>query len=414
MVGLSKQSKIDIISTVILIGFVSTFLSGMVLSATGMILNLFSFLFASADVFSDFALTHQATLYTTPYTLHISQFNYFAITYQLAALLGCLPEDVALYLVCSIFILFFMGLCKKYLTQGGRVVTLKNMLIFSFLSYPFVFALSRANYECILFILISLFVFFYSDVRKAKLTAIFLALSIAMKLFPAVFLILYLGDKRYKEVVYISLLALAISIAGYAFLENGLIKNIQDHLINLALYNRDYAIGNGGLAFGHSLYGLVKFFMAYCAPLFYIHNISHIFKVYSVVSFAIFFYITWYLLKVETVFWKKIALLVFCMDLLPHVSADYKLLYLYLPIFLFIDAKESSCFDGCYAVVFALLLMFKSYWYFQFAPEAQIVPFSVNTSVVLNPILMLVAIGFILYQGLSRRHKVADSTTLSL
>lgn len=404
MTALNKQSKIDIISTMILIGFITTLLKGLLLSSKGMLVHIFPFLFSSPNMFSDFYLTHQATLYATPYTLHVSHFNYFASTYHLAKLIGFLPEKVGLYLIGTTFILFFMGLCRKYLNQGGAIATLKNSLIFSFLSYPFAFALSRGNYECILFMLITLFVIYYPDIRKAKITACLLALSIAMKLFPAVFLILYLGDKRYKEVVYISLLALAISVVSYALLQQGLVKNIQDHLINLSLYNKDYAIGNGGLAFGHSLFGMLKFFMAHLWPSSYTQNTIYLFKLYPFIAFFLFFSITFYLLKIETVFWKKIALLVLCMDLLPHVSADYKLLYLYLPAFLFIDTKETSCFDSCYALIFSLLLMFKSYNYYQFSPETQIVPFAVNNSVFLNPIIMMVAIGLIVYQGLFRRN----------
>jgi len=76
-----------------------------------------------------------------------------------------------------------------------------------------------------------------------------------------------------------------------------------------------------------------------------------------------------HLYKYEALYWKKIALLVCCMNLLPFVSSDYKLLHLFIPFFLFVNAPRAPR-DTFYAALFAFLLIPKPYWRLVSFPEA--------------------------------------------
>jgi hypothetical protein len=71
-----------------------------------------------------------------------------------------------------------------------------------------------------------------------------------------------------------------------------------------------------------------------------------------------------YVVLVEKEMWRRTALLVFAMLLLPHISADYKLLHLYLPLFLFVNSASRSRLDHLFVVLFGLLLIPKDYYYF--------------------------------------------------
>jgi tetratricopeptide (TPR) repeat protein len=75
--------------------------------------------------------------------------------------------------------------------------------------------------------------------------------------------------------------------------------------------------------------------------------------------------ITLYVLFIKADLWKKVALLTFAALLFPHVSADYKLIHLFLPLVLFINAPGGFRHDKLFTWFFGLLLIPKSYHYFQ-------------------------------------------------
>ena len=57
------------------------------------------------------------------------------------------------------------------------------------------------------------------------------------------------------------------------------------------------------------------------------------------------------------------ALIVFAMLLLPSVSADYKLLLVYLPLVLFLNTEGEGKLELVYIVLFALLLIPITYYF---------------------------------------------------
>ena len=66
----------------------------------------------------------------------------------------------------------------------------------------------------------------------------------------------------------------------------------------------------------------------------------------------------------QKVLWKKVSVLVFLMLLLPPISGEYKLIHLYLPIFLFINDNQLSNLDNIYLSFFAILMIPKDYYIF--------------------------------------------------
>ena len=62
--------------------------------------------------------------------------------------------------------------------------------------------------------------------------------------------------------------------------------------------------------------------------------------IYIKIAVVLGLFIAAYVVLVEKEFWKKVAILVVAMLLLPHVSADYKLIHIFLPLFLFINISE--------------------------------------------------------------------------
>jgi hypothetical protein len=108
----------------------------------------------------------------------------------------------------------------------------------------------------------------------------------------------------------------------------------------------------------------------------------------------------------EKEFWKKVALLVFSMLLFPHVSADYRLIHLFVPLYLFINKSNDDSHDLAYVIIFSSLLITKSYYYYRFDPRTGIVPFSTDLSVILNPAIMISGILLIICTGINSRRRI--------
>jgi hypothetical protein len=102
----------------------------------------------------------------------------------------------------------------------------------------------------------------------------------------------------------------------------------------------------------------------------------------------------YYLFSFEKELWRKVALLALAMILLPQVSPDYKLMHVFIPLFLFINKPAAQRRDVLYTILFALLLIPKSYLRLAPFPEA-------SSSLLLNPLIMLALAGVIVSEGIA-------------
>ena len=95
----------------------------------------------------------------------------------------------------SVYFFFYSFFKMRRIELTSRV---KYSLVFLCLSFPTMFTISTGHPEGILFILLSLFFLFYYKDRQI-LASLYLGQAIAMKLTPAVFLILLVSDRRYRQ-----------------------------------------------------------------------------------------------------------------------------------------------------------------------------------------------------------------------
>ena len=135
----------------------------------------------------------------------------------------------------------------------------------------------------------------------------------------------------------------------------GIIANFKGNLAGFAHWSNFYA-GSEGIIFSHNLTNLITSFYLFTGQ---VNTIPTFAMPYTIFAFLFFSLTTIYIFLYEKDFWKKIALLVLTMDLLTNRGGDYKLLYLYIPLFLFINNPRREKFDILYAVLFALLLIQK-------------------------------------------------------
>jgi hypothetical protein len=322
-------------------------------------------------------------------------FSYFPGTYLIVDFFTKFDtRQVAVFFYLLIFVGFFFAYSYLNVKTDSKLESLQNILIFSFLSYPFLFAITVANSEIFVFIFLGLFALLYSR-GKTFLSLFPLAMAIAMKGFPAIFLILLLSEKKYKEFLYTILLVLLFTFIPLCIFDGGINKGLGNYFSRLIasqkLYVNVIIIGGMSLADGHSLLTCIRILAARWLP-----PIQAVMLPYTLGAFIVFIALSIYVIFYEKTFWKKIAILVLAMNLLPHASTDYKLLHIFIPLFLFINHSEKGGFDLIFSILFSLLLIPKDYLYFNGSPGQTL-------NCVTNPIIMLVALFLIIFSSLIQR-----------
>lgn len=396
---MTKQKKVVFLSWIVLGGLALSLLYHWILSFIfhlGYPYN--TFLFRPQNRWMDFLWPYQ--IYANPYAEPRADFQNFPFLYRLAALFSKFSPRVALCVYLIVCLLAFYFICSKQFRIEKRSFS-PSILILTFLTYPFLIAFDRANFEILVFCFLYLYIALYKKI--SWLSAVFLGFSIALKAFPVILAILLLADRRYKEILIAAAVSLLATYIGYAVLPGGLNVNVPLHLANLQHYTLDYAVGNDGFYFGNSLWGALKFLAMVC-------DVEQMKTVpYFIFIFGMGAALSLYIVFLERSFWKKVALLVCALNLFPQVSGDYKLLHLLIPLFLFVNQNESDekKEDWFYLIIFGLLLIPKDYYHLSTLPEASI-------AVVLNPLLMLVIVLAIIYAGLVRFMRDRSSSRASI
>lgn len=299
----------------------------------------------------------------------------------------------------GLFIAVFLAWCVRHLKGSTRVVTVRNAFVFSFLTYPFLFELDRANPEMFVFVFMAAFFGCYGTSRHL-LGLVALAAAVAMKALPGVYLVLLLCDRRFKNFLLVGVLAAGLNLVSAAILPGGFEHNVDRWLFQTTdFYQTRMVIGYRGLMFGNSLWGLGKeaFYSllpaAYSTPA----ALVRLQLPYLLASFTAFALLVFYVIRYEKILWKRVTLLAFAMILLPYVSADYRLLHVFFPLFMFINSKERGRYAASYAVMFALLLIPKDY--IHLSTQLSNVN-EVSIQIILNPLIMVGMILLIIWEGL--------------
>lgn len=398
---MDKESKTNLVTTVILTGFVVSVFFHYIKSAYwGLSYPHNTFLFIPSDRFNDFYSLLKWNYDLNPYLRGVATPQYPLLNF-ISYLFTFFTPIASFALFNFIIIASFIYFNAKSLYTNDRYLYFMRIVVFSFLSYPFLFTIDRGNFEGLLFIFLLCFIYFYQR-GQTKVSIVFLACSISMKLFPVVLLILLLSDKKYKESVLAVALTAILTIACLVIFEGGLFNNliflirgsnVQDHQGFSA-----WLAGNNYVQRGVTLFTFFKIIFNQMNVIDSI-DMAAFLKGYFVATTLLFIVLAGYVVLVEKEFWKKTALLVFAMLLFPHISADYKLLHVFIPLLLFIQSEKKSRGDFFYALMFALLLIPKDYYLLPHILSDSGTS-DISIAVLLNPLIMLAMMGAIIVSGL--------------
>jgi hypothetical protein len=400
--GMTKSEKIHWISGIILIGFmIAVFYHYVCGVYLGLPYPHNTFLFIPMDKFNDFFNMYNLTRNLNPYFEHYPiKSNYYPFANIVFYLFTTLPKLYSFFLFTCIFVVLFNLINFVNLKTENKNETLVTVFVFSFLTFPFLFLIDRGNIEGILFLFLYFFIYFKD--KKPLVSSILLACAISLKVYPAVFLILFLSEKKIKETFVSILGVLILTFVSLLFHKGGFMENFQFIRSGFGINEIKYfANDNKYLLSGVSLFSPVKIVLYYLGRTILpdVQKWGNLLQVYSIGVLFLSGLLVIYVLFIEKQVWKKTAVLVFMMLLFPYISFDYKLINIFLPLLLYINSSQRSRLDLFYVSAFALLLIPKSYYFFTTFVSNSGTP-DINIGVILNPLIMIAVLIVIIFNGI--------------
>ena len=361
---MDKHAKITILSFLVIVGFACAagyhYARGAYLSQP---YPQNTFLFLPAVHGTDFQDVVRDGRTLSPYLDYSSaQYPFLALVGFVFSLIPKYGETAFLVLVSVAFLLLSMASLR--LADWRSSAT--HVFVIAFLSYPFLIAVDRANFELLVFVLLLAFMSCFARGQYGW-SAILLGLAIALKLYPVVLLALYIPAKHVRAALLSLAVAAVATLGSLLFFEGGLWENVSfllqgSNVRSNSLFLEFTCFSSNMVQRGVSLLTFLKvisietgFIRGMGDALFMSrYLISSALVGAAALAYSVF---------IERELWRRVTILVLVMLLLPPISADYKLLLIYLPLYLFVNSERRSRLDAAFLAVFGLLLVPKSYYY---------------------------------------------------
>lgn len=249
------------------------------------------------------------------------------------------------YMLITLFAFFMIILEVK---KGIKLEKYAFIFIMLF-SAPFLFQFERANIIFVAMLFLMIFVFFKNSKNRLvrEIALISLAISAGIKLYPVVFGLLLLKEKNFNEFFRITLYCLALFILPFFFV--GGINQLPIFFKNL-LFTSDYAI-RWGLGYSVNMQNTVRIIFGFLGD--FSGSSILVGKFLSVI--VLFLGLVAALISNSK--WKTVTILTLLMILVPTISFEYALIYLIIPIILFLDKDKKEKLDFIYLACFILLLI---------------------------------------------------------
>jgi hypothetical protein len=238
---------------------------------------------------------------------------------------------------CFLFICLSVFLLIAALRQLTKKYSVSFMVLIGLaLSSSFLFSIERANTliasaACVVFFICN----YDSECRHRRLwAAISLALAATLKIYPALFGLLYLERKRYRELFFCAGITLLLVFVPYLYFKGGF-GNIRAHIDNLKSMQRNYGVYRVYPRFSLS-------HLAYCcsALLKFSPDTAHLLSSAANVVNTLASVISIIFSLLQKNRWLKISLLTMPLLFMPVNSGWYCGLYMFPMIVLFFSTTR--------------------------------------------------------------------------
>lgn len=296
------------------------------------------------------------------------------------------PAFLQLFIFLGSFFVAFALMVKHYLYGLKSRLTFHQLLaIFTlaFLTYPVLFGVDRANFDLLVVPCLFLFALTYER-RNYRTSTVFLALSVALKPYTAIFIIIYFLDKRFRDGLLVIFNAAFLTVLSLSLFKDGLFLETRKFFTTL-FHTVDYLSVGNQQVFTSDLYSMLTVIMK---------SVGHVLNTdiylpahpaarisYAVIAALAAIYFVVRLWQEPKPLWKTMAVLVILIILLPLNTHDYRLIYLFVPMLMYLASSERTRHDLLIIILWGLLLVPKNYCALQQPPQ--------NIGMVINPLLLI-------------------------
>lgn len=362
-----------------------------------------TFLFNPGDRFNDWHNSIRQVMAPNPYQAPGPALaTYFPFTYVLLEIGNFQDRYLSLLVYFNVTLsLIFIGAyqaIKKMAPANPGLFndSFKNVFYLALgtlITYPAIFALDRGNIDIwIAFLCVSFVINLNTKYRFIGCACI--TIAIALKGYPAAFLLLYLQDKQWRLMA-ISLVGAALfSLLPLLFLWGGISVNFFELQRNLNLFKAMYVLDAHSLFASSDPYNAIRMLFQYAqgvargslsaAPPWSNMGIIEFSTIllsgymYFSILFASIFSI--YAIFANTPKWRRVLAICLTCILFPAVANDYKLNLLFPALYLLIADNDSSKPNKIIFLVLCVLLIPKSYFFID----------GRSISMLINPILLMI------------------------
>jgi hypothetical protein len=382
-----KEGKIDRFVLIIIVGFAAAVAYHYAMGYYfGRPWPANTFLHTPDAHFWDFILVVRQSAALDPFTNDIGGFAGAPFGQFIGYLFSIIQAAwVQLSLFFGSFFIVFILMAKHYLYGIKSKLTSRRMLaIFAitFLTYPVLFAVDRGNFDLLACGLLLCFALTYAG-QKYRASTIFLGTAIAIKPLVAILGLVYVYDKRYKDILLVIFNVAVLTALSLSLFKGGLFVETRKYLDAL-FHTTGYLSAGNQQAFNSDLYGLltvaIQFIGQRLGREIYLPAYPEARIIYAILAVAIFVYFAIYLWRKHLSLWRVMAVLTILLILLPFNSADYHLTYLFIPMLIYLGSGERTLNEPAIIILWSLLLIPKNYYIIQSFQ---------NIGVVINPLLLI-------------------------
>lgn len=255
--------------------------------------------------------------------------------------------QIALLIYTLITLLVFFALIAK-VKRGS--ITEKYFFIFIVLfSAPFLYQFERANIIFVSLLFSMIFIFFKDNKKPIirEIAFISLAMSVGIKLYPALFVLLLMKERRFRDVLRVfSYIAAFLILPFFVFGGIGSMVNMFKNI-----FSTSNLFLNSGVGYAVNLRNTTRIIFSLFGD--FSNNPVFISNMFSFVMLILGIFSSFFLHSK----WKTVALLSSLTVLVPSISWEYTLIFMVIPLIMFLDSKDKEkgtdyLYLTCFILVF--------------------------------------------------------------
>lgn len=349
-----------------------------------------TFLCIPKDRFTDFdnmvAMCAQLNPYHTGTHSGYPPFaNYFFF------LFSNLPLPIGFAIFVAVPLLYLASAVNRQLDGVPAFYRYTASLVF-LVTYPVLFAIDRGNLDLWIMAALGLFLEFYdSRSRRLKdLSVVGLGAAIALKLYPAPFLLLLLKDRRYLDAFKVLVLAGLLTVFASSTFSGGAATAAGDFLRMLSTTDNEV---KGRLLYASSNVGMFYAVQIVLTKLDMPAAVEVLKSTYSVLALCF----LGFFLSLVTVSrmraWASAVCIAAVVCLVPSLSNDYRLVLFLVPLLMLVNCRTPH--EGPYLGILAILgLLLVPKNYLLLMPDVE--RGDIGIASILNPVLLIALLVLVL------------------